>query len=93
MSDPKAVPFPLPPALPPAQYFNVMRVSHTAGEFFFDLAQYTGEGGTAASLVGRLVTSPQHAKAMLDALSENIEKYESAFGGIQRLAPRSSGMQ
>ncbi len=93
MSDPKPAPFPLPPALPPAQYFNVMRVSHTAGEFFFDLAQYTGEGGTAASLVGRLVTSPQHAKAMLDALSENVEKYESAFGEIRALAPRVSGMQ
>ncbi|HME73524.1 MAG TPA: DUF3467 domain-containing protein [Myxococcota bacterium] len=84
---------PTPQALPPAQYFNVMKVSHTPREFFFDLAQFTGEAGAAASLVGRLVTSPEHAKAMLEALADNVGKFEARFGSIRSSTPPLSSMQ
>ncbi len=87
MTDPKLQ------ALPPAQYFNVMKVSHTPREFFFDLAQFTGEAGAPASLVGRLVTSPEHAKAMLEALAENVGTFEARFGSIRPSTPPASSMQ
>lgn len=33
-------------------------------------------------MVSRIVTSPQHAKALLRSLAENIACYEEAFGPI-----------
>jgi hypothetical protein len=80
------------PALPPAQYFNLMKVSHTPREFFLDFAQYTGEEGALASLVARLVTSPEHVKSVIAALQENVRLYEASYGTIE--TPESSaGMQ
>jgi len=66
----------------PAQYFNLLRITHARGEeFLFDLFQALPEPGSA-SLVGRYVTSVAHAKRIHDALGENIKKYESSFGPI-----------
>lgn len=79
-------------ALPPAQYFNVMKVSHTPREFFFDFAQFTGEANALAGLVARLVTSPEHAKSVLVALEENVQHFEKQFGEI-RLDTPQGGMQ
>ena len=77
MADPKGTP------LPPAQYANVMQVSHTAREFFFIFGQLApGQPSGVAHLVSQLVTSPQHAKSILRALTENIERYEQRFGVI-----------
>ena len=67
---------------PPANYINVMKVMHTSREFYFDFAQGIPNTSVAA-LVTRIVTSPAHAKAMLLALKENIEKYEKQHGVIQ----------
>ena len=80
MADPKDT------ILPPAKYFNLMRVSHSAREFFFELAQ-AGQAPGIASLVERVVTSPAHAKAMLKAMAENILKYEQQFGEIPEDEP------
>jgi hypothetical protein len=79
----------LKPTLPPAQYFNLMKVSHTPREFFFDFAQFTGEEGQVAALVARLVTSPEHAKSVLAALAENVRLYEGKFGEIS--VPKAPG--
>ena len=80
------------PAMPPATYFNVMKVSHTPREFFFDFAQFAGEEGALAGLVARLVTSPEHTKSVLMALQENVRLYEAKFGEIRGGAP-TGGMQ
>lgn len=69
--------------LPPALYFNVMRVSHTPREFFFELGQLADPEAGTATLVARVVTSPAHAKAMLQALGANIRKYEERYGTIR----------
>jgi len=78
MADPKNE------ALPNALFFNVMRVRHTATEFFLEFAQHVLDQPGAASLVGPpLVTTPAHAKQILAALRENIAKYEAKYGEIQ----------
>ena len=64
-----------------AQHFNLLVVSHTGEEFLFDLFQRL-PGLGSASFVGRYVTSVAHARRIYDALRENIETYESAFGRI-----------
>jgi len=80
MADPKHQ------TLPPSTFVNFLSVTNTAGgEFYFDFGQTTrGEEGTAHLAVS-LVTTAMAAKAMLQALTKNIEKYEKKYGAIPKL--------
>ncbi len=62
------------------RYANVAVIAHTKDEFIMDFAlAYPGQ----APLVGsRVITSPQHAKAFLRSLEDNVRKYEARFGVI-----------
>ncbi|HEU4431575.1 MAG TPA: DUF3467 domain-containing protein [Myxococcota bacterium] len=77
MADPKPVP------VPEARFTNVAFVQHTQLEFYLRFGQLVPDQPGVASLVGSLVMTPQHAKLLLAALSENIERYESRFGEIK----------
>ena len=78
-------------ALPPALFFNGMRVSHTPREVFFDLFQVSGDSRVGA-LVTRVVTTPAHAKAVLKVLTDNLKKYEAKYGEIveESVAPEET---
>ena len=69
------------PMLPPAVYANYLRVAHQQSEFFLTFGQAQGQAGSA-HLAASLVTSPAQAKAMLEALSESVKRYEKRFGPI-----------
>jgi hypothetical protein len=61
-------------------YSNLAIIQHMQNEFVIDfLFKITAEG----QLVSRVVLSPQHAIALLDALKININKYEAKFGKIE----------
>ena len=61
-------------------YCNTAMIKHTQTEFIFDFAMAeSGEG----QLVSRIITNPIHAKKILNALKENIQKYEDRFGKIK----------
>jgi len=62
-------------------YSNIVRIGHTPYEFMMDFGQFQPEGKRAFMDV-RIVTSPQHAKALLKALKENIANYEEKYGVI-----------
>ncbi|MBD3181289.1 DUF3467 domain-containing protein [Candidatus Poribacteria bacterium] len=62
-------------------YSNIVRIGHSPYEFMLDFGQYQPEGKKAFMDV-RIITSPQHAKAVVKALSENIAKYEQQYGKI-----------
>ena len=62
-------------------YANLVRIAHTPGEMMFDYARYL-PGDREAQVVSRVIMSPLGAKLLLKALTENITKYESAFGEI-----------
>lgn len=76
------------------RYANVAIIAHTQGEFIMDFGlAYPGQPPLIAS---RVITSPQHAKALLRSLEDNVSKYEARFGPIaeppQRTpAPSGSG--
>ncbi|HEY4496743.1 MAG TPA: DUF3467 domain-containing protein [Candidatus Paceibacterota bacterium] len=62
------------------RYSNVMQIQHTKEEFvldFFNILQASG------ALVSRVILSPGHLKRMLDALQENLKRYEENFGKIK----------
>jgi hypothetical protein len=62
-------------------YANGMMVQHTVDEFVLDFAVVMGGAGT---VVSRVITSPGHAKRIVEALQENISRYEAAHGPIRR---------
>ncbi len=69
-----------------AVYANIAFITHTPAEIIIDLAQFlprTKKG----KVVSRVIMSPMHAKALHNALGQNIANFERQFGKIQ--FPRS----
>ncbi len=62
------------------RYANLALIIHTKTEFILDFALLQPHGG--ALVVSRILTSPQHAKALLRSLAENVARYEEVFGPI-----------
>ncbi len=60
-------------------YANMAQISHGAEEFILDFANMMPPTG---QLVARVIISPSHAKRLVQALNENIKKYEEKFGTI-----------
>ncbi len=62
------------------RYANVAVIAHTKDEFIMDFAlAYPGQ---SPAVNARVITSPQHAKAFLRSLEDNIRKYEARFGAL-----------
>jgi len=64
-------------------YSNLMMVSHRKEEFILDflfVPPQQAAGQTVANLRARVITTPEHAKRIVSALQENIQRYEAAFG-------------
>jgi hypothetical protein len=70
------------------KYCNVAVIQHTKREFVFDYILRVGNNGV---FVSRIITSPEHAKAIYDVLGKNIQQYENTFGkiDIDQQKPRS----
>ena len=62
------------------KYANLALIQHSAREFVLDFFLRV-ENETVLS--SRIITNPQHAKALHKALSENIKRYEDSFGEIK----------
>ena len=62
-------------------YSNIVRIGHSPYEFMLDFGQFQPEGKRAFMDI-RVVTSPQHVKAILRALRDNIATYEEKYGSI-----------
>ncbi len=60
-------------------FSNSAFISHTTEEFIFD---FLAVGPKAGSMVSRVFLTPPHTKRLLNALSENLRKYEEKFGEI-----------
>lgn len=66
------------------QYSNVAMVSFSPFDFTLDFA-HQAPNLPAARLKARVVMSPVHMKAYVEALKQNLEKYEAMFGEIKAL--------
>ncbi|MBQ9545773.1 MAG: DUF3467 domain-containing protein [Bacteroidales bacterium] len=62
-------------------YSNLAVISHSPTEILLDFAQIM-PGTPNANVRSRIVMAPSHAKRLLSALRDNIEKYEDQFGTI-----------
>jgi len=63
-------------------YSNLAIITHSPAEFILDFTRIV-PGAPKAKVFARIITTPQHAKMLLKALKENIEKYEARFGEIK----------
>jgi hypothetical protein len=83
-SPPKPQPT-LPPLTVPenleAIYINLVRIAHSPSELVFDFAHLL-PGVSPARVRTRIVMSPLGAKLFQRALTENLHRYETAFGEI-----------
>lgn len=62
-------------------YSNLVMISHSASEFILDFISVM-PGAPKAKVVKRMVLTPDHAKRLVNALSENIERFEKENGPI-----------
>ncbi|CAN5512394.1 DUF3467 domain-containing protein [soil metagenome] len=71
------------------RYANLAVIAHTKDEFIIDFAfAYPGQ---SPRVNARVVVSPQHAKALMRSLEDNIRKFESRFGAIPEAQLRQGG--
>lgn len=85
MTEPKQPKPGIPPLRMPeglqSKYSNMARISHTPSEMIFDFG--TMLPGTHPEVVARVLMSPMGAKMFLQALTENVARYEANFGPIK----------
>lgn len=62
-------------------YSNLVMISHSASEFILDFISVM-PGRPKAKVLKRMVLTPDHAKRLVNALSENIKRYEDENGPI-----------
>jgi hypothetical protein len=63
-------------------YANLVVITHSSSEFIVDFAQVM-PGLPKAPVKSRVILAPEHAKRLLYALEDNINKYEHVFGRIK----------
>lgn len=69
------------PAQLEATYSNLVVIQHTPSEFVLDFARILPNMPTAR-VGARIVCTPMHAKLLLRALQQNIDRFEAQFGQI-----------
>ncbi len=63
-------------------YSNLAIISHSSSEFVVDFARIM-PGVPKAMVKSRIVLTPEHAKRLLHALTDNINRFEKNHGAIK----------
>lgn len=69
-------------------YSNLAIITHSASEFILDFVRIL-PGMPKAEVKSRVILTPEHAKRLLMALSDNIKKFESLHGPIKDIEKRT----
>ncbi len=70
-------------------YSNLVIITHSHSEFILDFATML-PGLPKPEVSNRIIMSPEHAKRLLLALKDNIEKYENQNGTISLGEPKAT---
>lgn len=73
----------LPEDIAEGIYSNLALIAHSNSEFFIDFIRLM-PGVPKAKVKSRIILTPEHAKRLINALHENIMKYEENFGEIRQ---------
>lgn len=63
-------------------YANLALIVFSPAEFFIDFARLV-PGVPKASVQSRIIMTPAHVKFLVNALKENLERFEKQFGEIK----------
>ena len=63
-------------------YSNLAIITHSTAEFVIDFTCVL-PGVPKAKVHARVIMTPQHAKLLLNALQDNIQKFEKKFGEVK----------
>ena len=66
-------------------YSNLALITHSPAEFIIDFTRML-PNVPKAKVYARIIMTPQHAKSLLKALDDNVQKYEKQFGEIKLFA-------
>ena len=70
-------------------YSNLAIITHSSSEFVIDFVRIM-PGLPKANVKSRVILTPEHAKRLLYALQDNVQKYEAVHGVIKNV-DRNSG--
>lgn len=73
-------------------YSNLAIITHSNAEFIVDFINVM-PGIPKAKVKSRIVLTPQHAKRLMKALADNVQKFEKANGPIKDTEPQGLPMQ
>ena len=62
-------------------YSNLAIISHSNSEFIIDFIRMV-PNVPKAKVKSRVIMTPQHAKRLMRALSDNLRKFEAQFGPV-----------
>lgn len=65
-------------------YSNLAIITHSSSEFVLDFVRVM-PGIPKANVKSRIILTPEHAKRLLQALQDNIQKFESVNGTIKNV--------
>lgn len=71
-------------------YSNLAILTHSSSEFIVDFVQIM-PGAPKAKVKSRIILTPQHAKRLLNALQDNVQKFEQIHGVIKAGEPQGGG--
>jgi Protein of unknown function (DUF3467) len=63
-------------------YSNFVIITHSTSEFVLDFARML-PGAQKAKVFSRIIMTPQHAKALLATLEQNVKRFEGEHGEIK----------
>ncbi len=79
----------LSPEVADGIYSNLAIIAHSHSEFVLDFVRIM-PGAPKANVKSRVILAPEHAKRLLYALKDNIDKYEKTNGPIDLGVPQQS---
>ncbi len=79
----------LTPEVAAGHYSNFTVISHSGSEFFMDFIA-VAPNMPQAKVQSRIIMTPENAKNLLYALSDNVKRYEQTFGEIKRTTPKAN---
>lgn len=81
MEEKKELQVEIQPEVADGVYSNLAIIGHSASEFIMDFLAVM-PNNPKAKVKSRVIMTPENAKRLAMALSENIHKYEGTFGEI-----------
>ena len=82
MEEKKEISLEIKPDIAKGTYSNLAIITHSHSELIIDFATML-PGLPKPAIGNRTIMTPEHAKRLLNALMDNVTKYESQFGLIQ----------